>query len=248
MSIIVAGGQRRAIVAILNARLAGFEREWLEGQRVLGGSDQATCQVLASCRNWTDGNNAGFSLAAGAGNAKILAATLPAHALSDGGYLEVACTGSYTGSAANRTLLFKLQAWTNFFSGSGTAVYLGPTAAGNPGWGFANSQTGTGLFTASGRFLFVVRLRARGYQAAAQIFADGQIEVGPVVARDGGIQTPLTGRQTYKIWNDGLVLDTTKEYELTLDVGLNTGGGETITVDGADMVLVGGRTGFDVYT
>lgn len=248
MGVIVSGYNRRALVAIVNASLAGQDRAWLEGHSILRGSEQPTAQVIAQARNWTDGNNPGWDLAAGAGNAKVLAGTLPPSALADGGHLRVICTGSYTSGGANKTLLFKLQAWRDFFGASPVATYIGPAAAGNPGWGFSNSQTGTGNFTASGRFLFDVRLHARGYQAAAgNLFAEGIIEVGPKIARDGGIQTPVSGHQTYRIWDDTIVFDPRHEYELTLDVGLVVGGGDAIHIDGADFILIGGRPGFDTY-
>lgn len=251
MSTIVIGQERRAAVSLVNMRLNAEDRSLVEGVGILRGDYQPTAQVIAQCRNWTDGNNPGFDLAAAAGNAKILAGTLPAHALADGGYLEVICTGTYAGgTSANKTLLFKLQAWEGFFGSSPTATYIGPAAAGNPGWGFSNSQTGLGLFTASGRFLFQVRLRSKGYQAASgQIFAEGSLEVGPNIARDGGIQTPISGHQTYRIWNDAITLNLHREYELTLDVGLvvSGSGGEALHVDGADFVLIGGRPGYDLY-
>lgn len=247
MGILIPPHNRRALAVIETRALSGQDRQVIGGLPILGGNVQPTAQVLAMARNWTDGNNPGWDLAAGAGNAKVLAGTLPAHALADGGTLEIACTGTYTSGGANKTLLFKVQAWTGFFSGSPAATYIGPAAAGNPGWGFSNSQTGTGNFTASGRFLFLVRIRSKGYQATSgNVFAEGFIEVGPKIARDGGIQTPVSGHQTYRIWDDSIVLDLRPEYELTLDVGLVVGGGDAIHIDGADFILYGGRTGYDV--
>ena len=205
---------------------------------------------LGKCTQWQDDLSApGWALANGSGAANILGGTLLANALEDGGFLHVTCAGDWTVGAGhgNPTLLFELQAWKDYWTGSATLTRIGPTG----GWGFTNAFTGTPVADAlkdgvTRRFLFDVKLHSIGQRGTNQLHADGSIKLFDEIGNDGGLVTTPDGFE-YLI-HSSWALDLTEEYELLLKVGLPTaaGGSETMHIHSAGMFLAGGRMGHEI--
>jgi len=202
---------------------------------------------IAKATDWQDAQGfPGWEPEAGATALfKGIAGTMPAGFLADGGYLHIFSTGIFTNNSTNPNLLLRLGAWTDFYGASPSETYIGPTdASGELGWGFSNSATGTGNFTASGRFVFDLKIHSLGTYATNTLLAIGHVRVSALYPQDGGMDITLPAEQRIEIYAE-YDLDLLKEYELTTQMGsrVSAGGADFLHVDSMEIWGFGGRKG-----
>ena len=237
--------------------LSAIDRARVDSREVLSADARGlpTAMCIARCTQWQDnGNYPGWELEPDAGGGKILAGTVWASALEDGGWIRIFCTGTWlsgTSATGNPTLLFRVQAWSDYWNPGGPtgSTTIGPGAV---GWGFTDGQTGATLGntladSTTRRFVFDVELHSLGKNASTNVLSRGSILVSPLIGADGyGDVTPLPTQYEYKILG-AETLDLELEYEWTLNVSSTSSvTNDAIHIDKAEMWLFGARHGLEV--
>ena len=226
------------MTAAATAKMAGIEPMVPE----LVHSRGVECLCIAS--DWQDiSGSPGWDMASGTFlPQKTIAGYLRPMALADGGYVHILMGGTFDANSINPSLLVQCKLVQDFYSASPTTSLVCPT----PGWGFTNSQTGSGtLGTMSGSWLLDVRLISLGQFASPNtIWSKGSLEFTDGTGDDGDQPTPSSTQIVYRI-DKRYNIDLEPEYNICMDAGVavSSSGADDWHMDFGGIWLYGSRIG-----